>query len=128
MANLTILAIDNEPRILEGMKLLLEGWGCTVLTAETLKGAQQHFKTATHPPDVIIADYHLDEGDGLDAIVRLRWAFNSELPAVLVTADRTPEVRDLAASRNVQLLNKPVKPGSLRAMLSQWAAQRPAAE
>eukprot|EP01037_Dinobryon_pediforme_P007001 gene7001-7070_t len=128
LADLTILAIDNEPRILEGMKLLLEGWGCTVLTAETLKGAQQHFKTAARPPDVIIADYHLDEGDGLDAIVRLRWAFNSELPAVLVTADRTPEVRDLAASRNVQLLNKPVKPGSLRALLSQWAAQRPAAE
>ena len=128
LAHLTILAIDNEPRILEGMKLLLEGWGCTVLTAETLKDAQQHFKTAPRPPDVILADYHLDEGDGLDAIVRLRWAFNSELPAILVTADRTQEVRDLATSRNVHLLNKPVKPGSLRALLSQWAAQRPAAE
>ena len=60
--------------------------------------------------------------------MRLRWAFNSELPAILVTADRTQEVRDLATSRNVHLLNKPVKPGSLRALLSQWAAQRPAAE
>ena len=128
LANLTILAIDNEPRILEGMKLLLEGWGCMVLTAETLKDAQQHFKTAPRPPDVILADYHLDEGDGLDAIVRLRWAFNSELPAILVTADRTQEVRDLATSRNVHLLNKPVKPASLRALLSQWASHRPEAE
>jgi len=128
LAGLTVLTIDNEPRILEGMRILLEGWGCVVLGAESLKAAQKEIKTLAKNPDVIIADFHLDEGDGLDAIVRLRWALNSELPAILITADRSPEVAEQAASRNVLLLNKPVKPGGLRALLSQWAAQRAAAE
>ena len=128
LVGLVVLAIDNEPRILEGMKMLLEGWGCQMITATSLKAAQKALKGIKRAPDVIIADYHLDEGDGLDAIVRLRWAFNSELPAILVTADRSQDVRDQAESRDVRLLNKPLKPASLRALLSQWAAQRAAAE
>ena len=30
---LSVLCIDNDPRILDGMRLLLEGWGCEVRTA-----------------------------------------------------------------------------------------------
>ena len=40
-------------------------------------------------PDAILADYHLDEGDGVDAIVALRWRFGASLPAALITADRS---------------------------------------
>ena len=33
LGGLSVLCIDNDPRILEGMRLLLEGWGCQVETA-----------------------------------------------------------------------------------------------
>lgn len=128
LAGLVVLAVDNEPRILEGMNILLSGWGCVVICAEDLKSARAKLKEAGKVPEVVIADYHLDDADGLDTIQRLRWAFGAELPAILVTADRSVEVRELAASRNVQLLNKPVKPAGLRALLSQWVSQRAAAE
>ena len=39
LAGLTVLAIDNEPSILEGMRALLTGWGCEVITAASLDAA-----------------------------------------------------------------------------------------
>ena len=50
------------------------------------------------------------------------------LPAILITADRSPRVREDARARNIQVLNKPVKPAALRALLAQWRVQRVAAE
>jgi len=77
---------------------------------------------------VIIADYHLDETDGLEVIKALRWKTQVDMPARLVTADRTPVVRDAAAAMNIHVLNKPLKPAALRALLTQWRATKVAAE
>ena len=128
LSGLRVLVVDNEPAILEGMRLLLAGWGCDVWTAPDLEGAQQHLRSRKAPPEVIIADYHLDEGDGLDLIKALRWKTQVDTPAILVTADRTPVVRDAAAAMHVHVLNKPVKPAALRALLTQWRATKVAAE
>ena len=56
--------------------------------------------------------------------------FGADLPAILITADRSPHVREEARTRaSIQLLNKPVKPAALRALLAQWrVAARAAAE
>ena len=74
---LKILAIDNEPRVLEGMRMLLERWGCVVATAHGLAEARTALD-AFGAPDVIIADYHLDSGDGVAAIRALREHFGRE--------------------------------------------------
>jgi CheY-like chemotaxis protein len=79
-------------------------------------------------PDVIIADYHLDSGDGVAAIRALRERFGRSTPAILVTADRSPEVRDEAERADVVVMNKPIKPAPLRAQLTRYAALREAAE
>ncbi len=130
LAGLSVLAIDNEPAIIDGMKLLLGGWGCHVMVATSRQDALGTM--ARRRPDVIVADYHLDEGDnGLDVIAALRAADTSgrpALPAVLLTADRGPLVRDQAAQSDVHLLNKPLKPAALRALLAQLRVTRLAAE
>ncbi|MFO1149488.1 MAG: PAS domain-containing hybrid sensor histidine kinase/response regulator [Alsobacter sp.] len=129
LAGTTVLCIDNEPSILDGMRTLLTGWGCTVWTAASQKEAQQALRRRKTRPDLIIADYHLDNGeDGLEAITALRWKIGRETPAVLLTADRSPGVRDAAAERDVHVLNKPLKPAALRALIAQWRATRTAAE
>jgi CheY-like chemotaxis protein len=79
-------------------------------------------------PDVVIADYHLDHGNGLTAISTLRERTSMRVPAILLTADRSPQVREAAIALDVHLLNKPLKPGALRALLAQWRATRLAAE
>ena len=121
-----MLAIDNEPSILEGMRALLTGWGCEVITAASLDAAREAM--ARRLPEVIVADYHLDEGNGLEVVAALRRAYAAEIPAVLVTADRSPAVREAAAAATVHVLNKPLKPAALRALLAQWRATRVAAE
>ena len=63
----------------------------------------------------------------IEAISSLRWRFGAELPAILITADRSPLVREEARQRDIQVLNKPLKPAALRALIAQWRVQRMAA-
>ena len=122
-----VLAIDNEPRILDGMKLLISGWGCLVETADSIAALESR-SDAAGAPDLIIADYHLDDGTGVEAILKLRRDLDAEIPALLVTADRTPEVRAEAERHGIAVQHKPVKPAALRAYLMQVSGLRTAAE
>ena len=127
LGGMTVLCIDNEPQILEGMRALLEGWGCRVLTAADARTAAEAITEARTVPTGLLVDYHLDVGNGIDAITQLRWRLGADLPAILITADRSPQVRSAAKARDIQVLHKPVKPASLRALLAQWRAQQVAA-
>jgi CheY-like chemotaxis protein/anti-sigma regulatory factor (Ser/Thr protein kinase) len=127
LAGTAVLCIDNEPKILDGMEVLLGGWGCRVLKAPDLATAIAAVSEAQIAPDGLLVDYHLDRGDGIEAIVALRARFGADLPAILITADRSPRVRDAARELDVQVLNKPIKPAALRALMAQWRIQRVAA-
>jgi len=127
LRGLLVLAIDNEPRALDGMRLLLEKWGCRIVIASGPTQAHEAF-AASGTPDVIIADYHLDDGDGLALIAALRDACGMPVAAILATADRSVEVRDAAALAGVALLHKPLKPAPLRALLTRARAMSLAAE
>jgi signal transduction histidine kinase len=126
LAGLTALCIDNEPSILDGMETLLTGWECGVVKATDLGSATAEITRSGVTPDGLLVDYHLDHGNGIDAITALRRQFG-DLPAILITADRSPKVRNLAREHNIQVLTKPLKPASLRAMLAQWRVLRVAA-
>ncbi|MER2633983.1 MAG: hybrid sensor histidine kinase/response regulator [Rhizobiaceae bacterium] len=114
LAGMRVMCIDNDPRILDGMRLLLEGWGCRVLAHAGSRTAEAEEAA----PDIILADYHLDGETGLEAIERLRRRHGGDLPAVLITADRTNEVRAQAAAIDVPVIRKPVKPAALRAAIT----------
>lgn len=120
LAGLVVLTIDNEPRILEGMEALLSGWGCKVVAAASEREAGGILARLGILPDVLIADYHLDDTNGLYVIASIRDKIDDHLPAILLTADRSPEVRDRAAAADIQVLHKPVKPATLRSLLSKW--------
>jgi CheY-like chemotaxis protein len=109
------------------METLLTGWGCSVIKAPDLDTAIAAIEAKRSIPNGLLVDYHLDNGNGLEAIETLRRRLHADLPAILITADRSPRVRADAHAANIQVLNKPIKPASLRAMLSQWRALRVAA-
>ena len=128
LAGTVVLCIDNERTILDGMQMLLGGWGCRVLKAADLTEALAAIEGSGLEPDGLLVDYHLDGGNGLGAITELRRRYGRDLGAILVTADRSVRVREEARAGGVQVLNKPVKPASLRALVTQWRVQRVAAE
>ncbi|MGQ4275154.1 hybrid sensor histidine kinase/response regulator [Terrihabitans sp. B22-R8] len=122
-----VLCIDNEVAIIEGMRILLTGWGCHVEDARDLDQALRVLNAAAAPPDVIIADYHLDHGNGVEAVREIRKHLGLNIPAVLATADRSSAVREAAQRDGLTVLHKPVRPASLRAMLAQFRLARTAA-
>ena len=124
LSGITVLCIDNDLTILDGMETLLGGWGCRVLKAPDLATAMAVIGEAKISPDGLLVDYHLDDGNGITAINELRRRFGANLTAILITADRSPQVREEARVNGVQVLNKPVKPAALRALLTQWRMQR----
>lgn len=70
------------------------------------------------PPDVVIADYNLDNGDtGLQAIRDLRLRVGQPVPAIIVSARRDPEIGRASFEMGVPVLEKPVRPEELQAML-----------
>ena len=113
-----VLCIDNEARVREAMAALLGGWGCRVATAASQAEALAVVARAGRLPDLVLADLHLDDDpDGLEVVEALRRIWGRAVPAALVTADRDPTLRVRARARQVELLHKPVKPASLRALL-----------
>ena len=124
LSGLRVLCIDNDIRIVEGMRLLLEAWGCRVATSSGVG----HADAIEGRPDLVVADYHLDGETGLSVIARLRAAYGESLPAVLVTAARSSEVRAAAAEMDVPVLNKPLKPAALRSLLARIRPTATAAE
>ena len=113
--DLDVVCLDNDANILAGMRVLLEGWGCRVRTAAD--GAATLALVAERRPDVVVADYHLDEETGLDVLDRLR-AEHPGLVAVLLTAERSLALREAARERGVELLTKPLRPSRLRTVLN----------
>ena len=123
---MTVLCVDNDKRILESMHLLLRGWGCTV---KALPGTRNFVAgAAAFRPDVVLVDYHLDDENGLEAIARLRSAYGADLPALLVTADRSDDLRRSAERLDISVVNKPVRPAMLRAALARYRRIAAAAE
>jgi CheY-like chemotaxis protein len=51
-------------------------------------------------------------------VIALRRDWGVKVPAVILTADRTPALRDQLLASGFSVLTKPVKPAQLRALLS----------
>jgi CheY-like chemotaxis protein len=119
-----IVCIENDPAILDGMKTLLKAWNAEVIAVTDPDAAIEAVGAAGRPVTGLLVDYHLDRGNGVAAIRDIRRRFGENIPAILITADRSPHVRTAAREENIAVLNKPVKPASLRALLGQWRTQQ----
>ena len=124
-----VLVIDNEPKILEGMAALLSGWGCHAETALSSKAALACISDTDFEPDIILADYHLSETlTGVMALQDLQPLLERHVPAIVITADRTDEVKAEIDAHQCQLLTKPIRPAALRAMINKTIASARASE
>jgi Na+/proline symporter/signal transduction histidine kinase len=124
MSGALIACIENDAAILDGMKTLLNGWNAEVIAAADPESAIEAIEAAGKPVTGLVVDYHLDRGNGIAAIRDIRKKFGETIPAILITADRSPHVRAAAREENIAVFNKPVKPASLRALLGQWRTQQ----
>jgi signal transduction histidine kinase len=119
----TVLVIENDAEVLFATRQRLSRWGARVLGVPSTQGAHRILHQAGLVPDIVLADYHLDGDDtGLAAVAALRDATGHHLPAILITADRSENLRRMAAREDVSVISKPVKLSRLRPLID-WAIQ-----
>ena len=114
-----IVVIDDDELVLDGMRGLLQSWGCGVVTGASGTAALAQLAEEGGQPDLIISDYRLANGrTGIEAIERLRDALGSAIPAFLISGDTGSELLREASVRGYQLVHKPVLPMELRTTLN----------
>lgn len=118
-----ILVIENEASSLDALVALLEGWGCVVAAAADKAEALRICRRRAYRPDLIIADFHLDDGvNGEEVIAAIRAALASTIPAIIVTADRDDRLRGRLVRMGFSILSKPVQPSQLQALAQELAS------
>jgi Na+/proline symporter/signal transduction histidine kinase len=124
LAHKVVLCVDNDPAVLVAMRTLLQGWSCEVVTATHVADARSQLEKLGTLPDIVLMDYHLESDlTGLAALDSLSAHAGRRLPAILVTANYTEVVRQEADARGYPVLNKPVRPGALRALMAQMLSR-----
>ncbi|MEM9577773.1 MAG: PAS-domain containing protein [Pseudomonadota bacterium] len=122
-----VLVIENDPDVLFGTVRWLENWGASVLAASGVGEAMTLISELGMPPDIVLADYQLDNGEtGVDAIIALRDVTDTSIPAILITADRNVAQRRAGVPKDVSILNKPVNLARLRPLMDwkiRWHAK-----
>jgi len=120
-----VVVIDDDALVLDGMRGVLRGWGCRVVTAATDDAAIASLAEDGQAPDLIISDYRLNNGrTGIEAIARLRGAVGVSIPAFLISGDTAPERLREASASGHHLLHKPVLPMTFRALVGQLMRER----
>jgi CheY-like chemotaxis protein len=114
----TVLVIDDEESIREGLSVLLEEWGYVPITASSLETAMESVREMLLPPDLILSDLHLRDGpDGIEAIAAVRGYCGFDVPAIVITGDTSLEEIGRITESGHRLLQKPVQPHKLLNML-----------
>lgn len=122
---LRVLCIDDDAATLTSEADLLRSWGCDTLTADSWHAALQ--QVSQFQPHMLLVDYHLEpardngseQRSGLELITVIRNLLDREIPAIIISGDRTDSIRVSVLAADVQYLNKPLRPMALRALLQQ---------
>ncbi|WP_167958208.1 response regulator transcription factor [Anaerosporobacter faecicola] len=87
MSTKTILAVDDEPHILELLQYNLEGAGYAVVKAETGEEAVEHLENKNYDFSVVLLDWMLPGIDGIEVLKRIRMNERyKNIPVIMLTA------------------------------------------
>ena len=114
-----VLVVENDPSTADALKRLLQNWDAQVQVFRDLAGVAAAVRAGEVGPDILILDYHLDDGAcGLDVADYLRNLSRAPLPVIVTTADHSPEIEMRVAEIGAELVHKPIKPAQLRSLLT----------
>jgi DNA-binding response OmpR family regulator len=116
----TVLVVEDEVHVASSLRDLLERDGYTVVLAGTLAEARRALASAAASPiDVMLLDWRLPDGEGIDLLKELRKT--SDLPVLLVTA--RVEVIDRVLGLEIGADDYVMKPFEPRELLARLKAR-----
>jgi DNA-binding NtrC family response regulator len=111
-----VLAIDDEPQMIEWLKMVLEHEGYEVRTSLIGTKAEEIFKT--WKPDVVVTDLMLPDVDGLDLLRRFKQAYQETEVIVVTGHGSVQKAVEATKAGAFDFVEKPVKdPDELLARL-----------
>jgi PAS domain S-box-containing protein len=115
LADVTVLAVDDDPDSLQLLEEILTSAGANVMCASSTSGALRLLDLRL--PDVIVSDIGMPGRDGFDLIGSLRRRRDDQggsIPAAALTAYVRPDDRRRALDAGFQIhLGKPIDPDEL---------------
>lgn len=117
----TLWVVEDDPDVLEALRLRLTGWGAQVRTFGDLDSFRRALGDGR--PDVVVADQRLPDGNGVD-VARLLQAVDAHVPLLIVTGDTSPDDIALLRASSLPVLHKPFTSDELRSALSALGGDR----
>jgi len=122
MSKGSILVVDDESEIREGLEILLKGEGYGVASAET--GESGLAKLEEHPYDLLLLDVSLPDRNGLDMLKEIRRR-DPDLSIVLITAYGSIDMARAAFKNGaMDYITKPWSNDELLAQVAQAVESR----
>ncbi len=110
-----IVVIDDESAIVEGMKVLLTGWGAEVIGSTTGDDVVAAVHAAGKLPALLIVDHRLGTGEmGIEVAQRIRRELDPEIPGHPGHRQHYADLDAHARAANLEFLLKPVMAEELR--------------
>ena len=117
-----VLAIDDEPSMIEWLKILLEHEGYEVRTAMIGTRGEEIFKT--WKPDVVVTDMMLPDADGLELLRKFKQT-HADTEVIVVTGHGSvPKAVEAMKAGAHSFVEKPIEPDTLLAMLERAIERR----
>ncbi len=117
--NLNVMVVDDDEDIRKSSQILLESWGCKVIVCADKQMAITSAKKKQQPPQLILADYRLQENNtGAETIAAIEAHFKQSIPAAIITGDTDPDRMREAQASGYTLLHKPLNLTELSHLLN----------
>jgi DNA-binding response OmpR family regulator len=118
-----VLVVENDASTADALARLLQNWDARVSTFRDLTEVRAAIEAGAAPPDILVLDYHLDDGAcGLDVAAYVRALRAEPIPVIVTTADHSGAVEARVAAAGAELVHKPIKPAQLRSLLTYMLA------
>lgn len=112
------LLVENDEELRHAISLVLERRGITVLEVASGEEALELVDEMGIVPDLYLVDQQLGDGlTGIETLTALKLR-HGDRPARIITADRTPNVRDACAAAEIEIIYKPLDPEVLDAFVT----------
>lgn len=120
----TILIVDDEPHVIYVVKFKLEKAGFEVHTASN--GKQAYDRALELNPDLVVTDYQMPGGSGMELATRLKACEQTAVIPVIMVTSRGHRISptEMVATNIQQVLAKPFSPRQLISLITEILPER----
>ena len=119
LADQLLMLVEDNPQLALAFTAMIEGFGAKVIHAHTAEEALALLTEIQLVPDAMLIDYQLGSGDNGVQLYRTICQTYGDVPAAIISAERSKSLRETCQDLGIQLVSKPIDKDRLRSLLGQ---------